>query len=359
VEIIFGNGKLSELAKLTQKSKHILLVSDPFFQQNGLVDKIKSILGNILVFDEISPNPDVKEVNRCSALIREKQIDTILALGGGSSMDLAKAASIRAERMEDYHDGKKVVPADHIPVIAIPTTSGTGSEVTSVAVLTNRKTGKKAPVVSDSFYPKVALIDPEITLSLPPYMTASTGIDVLCHAVEGYWSRGHQPICDALAIHAIKLVLQNLVNACHNGKDKEAREKLSEASVIAGLAFSLPKTTACHACSFPLTNIYHIPHGEACGLTLDYFIKINAGDKRTQELVHCLGYETVNDFANTVKDLKKELHLRINLEEFSLSEDEIQELVQLSHHPNLNNNPVSVTDEILSDLYYELGGKKK
>jgi alcohol dehydrogenase len=225
--------------------------------------------------------------------------------------------------------------------------------------LTNRETGKKAPIVSRSFYPEIALIDPELTYSLPPYMTASTGIDVLCHAVEGYWSKGHQPICDALAVYAIKSVFKYLPVAYKNGTDSTAREKLSEASVIAGLAFTLPKTTSSHACSFPLTSIYHIPHGEACGLTLDYFARVNEGDERTKQLAVELGYKTVGDFADDIKKLKKDINLRLNLSDFNLSDEEVANLVKLSHHPNLNNNPIDISDNILFDLYNNLRGEEK
>lgn len=358
VDIIFGSGKINELAKLLKNAKNPLLVCDPFFTQNGLCDKIGEIAGDIKIFSDVSPNPDVSEVNNCSAFIRENNIDILVALGGGSALDLAKASSAAVENIEEYHDGK-AIPDKHIPLIAVPTTAGTGSEVTCVAVLTNRKTGKKAPIVSESFYPQTALIDPELTYSLPPYMTASTGIDVLCHAVEGYWSKGHQPICDALAVHAIKLVFRYLPIAYKDGANKEAREKLAEASVIAGLAFTLPKTTSSHACSFPLTSIYHIPHGEACGLTLDYFARINAADERTQKLAQELGYNSVEDFADAIFELKKRINLRLDLSDLRLSLNNINELIRLSHHPNMLNNPIEITDEILFDLYNNfLGGKK-
>lgn len=351
VEIIFGSGRIAELKSLIGKAERPVLISDPYFVTNGLAGKIGDIIGNGDIFSSISPNPDVSEVNECSRLIRENDNDIIIALGGGSSLDLAKAASITAENIEDYHSGGKKVPEEHLPLIAVPTTSGTGSEVTCVSVLTDRKTGKKAPIVSASFYPRAALIDPELTYSLPPYMTASTGIDVLCHAVEGYWSKGHQPICDALAVHAIELVFKYLPAAYKEPKNTEAREKLAEASVIAGLAFTLPKTTSSHACSFPLTSIYHIPHGEACGLTLDYFARINGADIRTRELAAKLGYSGTDAFADDILRLKRELNLRVSLKDLNISDEQTAELVRLSHHPNMENNPVKITDEILFDLY--------
>lgn len=351
VHIVFGNGKLKEIKELSGKAEHPLFIADPFFIQNGLAQKLRDQFRQSEIFSDISPNPDVREVNHCSALIREKGIDIIIALGGGSSLDLAKAASIAQPSIEEYHCGKKQVPKEHLPVIAVPTTAGTGSEVTCVSVLTDRRTGKKAPIVSESFYPNMAVIDPELTYSLPPHITASTGIDVLCHAVEAYWSRNHQPICDALAIHAIKNVFTYLPVAYNEPRNVLAREKLAEASVIAGLAFTLPKTTASHACSFPLTSIYHIPHGEACGLTLDYFMRVNREDEHTKELVQELGYACMDDFADAVLELKRQLKLRLDLKDFHLSQEQLRELAAASHHPNMDNNPVEITDDILMDLY--------
>lgn len=353
VEIFFGNGRVSELKSMLEAAKRPLLVSSPFFARNGfaaglLADKEGEI------FSQGSVDPDVSEVNACAALVRKRKPDLIVAIGGGSTIDLAKAASIGVEDISVYHGTGQKVPEEHIPLIAVPTTSGTGSEVTCVSVLTDRVRGIKAPIVSESFYPKAAIIDPELTLSVPPRVTASTGIDVLCHAVEGYWSKGHQPICDALAIQAIRLVFAYLPIAYAHPQDTYAREKLSEASVIAGLAFTLPKTTASHACSFPLTNLYHIPHGEACGLTLDYFARVNAADERTAALAKLLGYNNTEEFAAKISELKKSLGLRTSLADLKLDSKQISELVRLSHHPNMENNPIRITDDILTDMYSKL-----
>ncbi|MGN0695340.1 MAG: iron-containing alcohol dehydrogenase family protein [Oscillospiraceae bacterium] len=357
VEILFGSGMISRIGELVGDAKRPLLVSDPFIVKSGLADSILKCIGGGDIFGKVSADPDVSEVNECAELLRAAGNDIIIALGGGSSLDLAKAASLKAADISEYHGTGKRIPEEHIPMIAVPTTAGTGSEVTCVSVLTDRRSGKKAPIVSESFYPKAALIDPELTLTAPPQVTASTGIDVLCHAVEGYWSRGHQPICDALAVYAIKTVFEYLPTAYAQPQNLQAREKLAEASVIAGLAFTLPKTTASHACSFPLTSIYHIPHGEACGLTLDYFARVNGADPRTAELAEILGYNSTEAFAEGIYELKNKLHLRTGLADMKLSDKEITELVRSSHHPNLDNNPIRITDDILTDMYTELSKK--
>lgn len=360
VTILFGEGELYQVARLSKelKVKKGILITSPFFIKNGFVESIREETDGVVstVFSEVSPNPDVSEVDKCAALMREQQIDFVVALGGGSVQDLAKAAGsicLTEDSIAKYHGTGVAMPTAHLPLISIPTTAGTGSEVTCVSVLTDHSNGKKSPIVSDGFYPNYAIIDPELTYTMSPYITACTGIDVLSHALEGYWSTGHQPICDALAVHALELVFEYLPRAFANGGDKEAREKMCEASLIAGLSFTLPKTTSSHACSFPLTNIYNIPHGEACGLTLDYFARINQ-IPRVEKLAKKLGFASVDAMADGIFELKKILGLRIDLKEFNLNEEQIQELVTISRHPNLYNNPVEITDEMLSTMYHSM-----
>ena len=354
VDIHFGKGKISILPELLKGYSKPAIVCDSFFAGTEVFERLKALTGAEIVYSDISPNPDVTEADRCSRLLRESGADVIAAVGGGSAIDTAKVASLTVERISDYHGTGKAVPKKHLPVIAVPTTAGTGSEVTCVSVLTDRSTGKKIPINSESFYPAVAVIDPELTLTVPLKVTASTGIDVLCHAIEGYWSKGHQPICDALAVHAASLVLDHLPRAVFAPDDICAREKLAEASVIAGLAFTLPKTTGSHACSFPLTAIYGIPHGEACALTLDSFIRINAGDPHTNTLAWKLGFGDPQLLADHIAALKKRIGLRTDLADLELNEEQIKELVTKSRHSNLLNNPVEVTDEMLYEMYKRL-----
>lgn len=363
VVIKFGCGIRKELKESARSlgCKNGLLVSDPFFVNSGLAEQIVSESDGMLtgIYGGVSPNPDVTEVDECARIIKENNHGFVAALGGGSALDCAKAAAsicLTEDSIRKYHGTGVAMPTEHLPLLALPTTAGTGSEVTCVSVLTDHENGKKSPIVSNGFYPTEALIDPELTYSMPPKVTAGTGIDVLCHALEGFWSKGHQPVCDALALHAAKLVFRYLKTAYENPSDKTAREKMAEASVTAGLAFTLPKTTASHACSFPLTNIYHIPHGEACGLTLDYFARINASadDGRLEEFARELGFAGADEMADAIHKLKEELGLRNDLADLSLNEEQIEELVRISRHPNLYNNPVEITDEMLREMYTKL-----
>lgn len=359
VKIYFGKDRINELNEIIEKLnvKNGLLITSRSFVKNNIAesifknnDKIKTIFSNV------SPNTDVEEVDFCSNMVKENKIDFIVALGGGSVIDCAKAVSVIGltdDSIKKYHGTLEKLPDKHLPVIAIPTTAGTGSEVTCVSVVTDYSSNKKSPIVSESLYPVCAIIDPKLTYSMPPNITASTGIDVLCHAIEGFWSKGHQPICDAYAIYATKLVFENLYTAYCEPNNEVAREKMCEASVIAGLAFTLPKTTASHACSFPLTNIYNIPHGEACGLTLDYFARLNGkyDDGRLLGFAKEVGFNDIESFADAIYNLKKKLNLRVDLKDFNLDSSEIDELVIKSRHPNLYNNPVEVTDDNLRELY--------
>ena len=361
VNIVFGKNSIKDLSKVISERgyKKGILISDSFFVENGYAinlfeDKSNNLVG---IFSNISENPTIKNVDDCSSVIKEIDADFIVALGGGSVIDCAKAASVVSltnNSIRLYLEKRKPLPDIGIPLIVIPTTAGTGSEVTSVSVLTDGNLNKKTPISSKGFYPKVALIDPSLTYSLSPYITASTGIDVLCHAIEGYWSKNHQPITDCLGVYAASLILEYLESAYFDSNNEKAREKVSEASVVAGLAFNLPKTTVCHACSFPLTTLYNIPHGEACGLTLDYFIKFNSEDKRVKELSKRLGFKNPFDMGNYIYSLKKKINLKLDLKQLNLTDKDIDVLVKESKHPNLKNNPVKVKDKDLNDLYFKL-----
>lgn len=363
VAIRFGAGRIAELAEAIRSlgGTKCLLVTSRHFVNDGtaqrLIDQSDGVITE--VFSDFSPNPDVTQVDACARLIQAKGIDSVVAMGGGSAMDLAKAAAAigaSGGTITAYHGTGVPVPPEHLPLIAAPTTAGTGSEVTCVSVLTNRAEGRKAPINSDVFYPAVAIVDPELTYSMPPHVTASCGMDVLSQAIEGYWSKGHQPICDALAVHAARLVFQWLPLAYAEPLNAQARAKMCEASVIAGLAFTLPKTTSSHACSFPLTNLYGIAHGEACGVTLDYFARINAdaSDGRVRDLARSLGFGSVSAMADAIHELKVRIGLRCGLADLNLDDDDIADLVRISRHPNLYNNPVEITDAMLEEMYRDL-----
>lgn len=289
------------------------------------------------VFSDVRPNPTTDNVDDCVKIMREIKADFAVALGGGSPMDCCKAASAIAkgnDKIRSYHsEGKKINKDEAIPMIAVTTTSGTASEVTNISVLTDVEKNLKNPMNDPAMYPKIAIIDPQLTLTVPPQVTASTGLDVLSHAIESYWATIHQPVCSACSIYSARLVFEWLEKAYQNPNDLTAREKMAEASIVAGVAFSHPRTTGSHACSFPLTNIYGVPHGEACAFTLDYFLKFNAAhaddDGRITALAKDCGFENAYEMADEITAMKKRMKMRCTLSEIGCTTDEqIDELAK-------------------------------
>lgn len=198
-----------------------------------------------------------------------------------------------------------------------------------------------------------------MTLTVPPQVTASTGLDVLSHAVESYWSTLNQPVCSACSIYAARLVFKWLEKAYNNPSDIQAREKMAEASIVAGVAFSHPRTTGSHACSFPLTNIYGVPHGEACAFTLDYFIKFNAdnadGDGRITALAKDCGFESPYAMADEITVMKKQMGMRTKLSEIGCTTDEqIRELTKKSMSMLMKRNPIELTEDDIYEMYNKL-----
>lgn len=360
VQICFGVDRRLEVAKLARSfgMTRAVLVCDRILYENKLAEELQNACGGLIVgvFTDISPNPTTDNVDACAELLRQTEADGVIAMGGGSSMDCAKAACGIARTRDSivkYHGTGVPLPEAALPLIALPSTAGTGSEVTCVSVLSNEETGVKAPLLSPRFYAKAAIVDPVLTYSLPRKVAAVTGFDVLSHAIEGYYSVNHQPITDAMCVSAARDVFTYLERACAEELDAEAKERMAQASLIAGLGFNLPKTGPSHACSFILTNRYHIPHGEACILTQDYFVRVIAAADggRMDEFAHLLGFGSADEMADEIAAMKGRLGVRRDLKDLKLSDADVDDLVEKSRHPNMKNSPVEITDEILYKMY--------
>lgn len=367
VKLVFGSGKRSDLAKYIDEigGTRGVLVCGNSFCKNGVADEFLRLGGGKIVeiFSDIRPNPTTDNVNDCVRLMREVDADFAVALGGGSPMDCCKAACaiVRGDdNIEPYHSlGKSISAKEAIPMIAVTTTSGTASEVTNISVLTDINKNLKQPMNDPAMYPKIAVIDPELTLTVPPQVTASTGLDVLSHAIESYWSTLNQPICSACSIYAARLVFEWLEKAYTEPENLTAREKMAEASIVAGVAFSHPRTTGSHACSFPLTNIYGIPHGEACAFTLDYFVKFNAkhadSDGRLDALAKDCGFDSAYEMADEISAMKKRMGMRSRLSEIGCTSDEqIAELTKKSMSMLMKRNPIELSESDIGEMYNKL-----
>ncbi|MED3899010.1 iron-containing alcohol dehydrogenase [Priestia megaterium] len=274
-----GWGSLQQLLREVKKyhPAHILIVTDPVLKDIGLVDKVSSPLikngYEVDVYADTAPEPPLALGEKLVSYAKSRKFDLVIGVGGGSALDLAKLTAVLAVHdgaVEEYLNltGTKQISKKGLPKILIPTTSGTGSEVTNISVLSLEST--KDVVTHDYLLADVAIVDPELTLSVPPKVTAATGVDALTHAVEAYISVNANPATDALALKAIRMISSSLRTAVENGKDKEARTQMSYGSYLAGLAFFNAGVAGVHALAYPLGGQFHISHGESNAVLLPY-----------------------------------------------------------------------------------------
>ena len=354
VKIFFGAGKFAALGEVLSElgvqrcviacGKHFAPTAEAMKEQDARITA---------VFGGVEQNPQLSGVIETARLARETNADAVLGIGGGSSIDTAKFAAAIAlgeGTAEEYYRGVRPFPEKRLTIIAVPTTAGTGSEVTQVSVVSHGT--EKRTINNPVFMPKAAIVDPMLSSTVPPRTTMNTGLDAMAHALEGYWSKNHQPISDLMAIEAVRLILQNLERAYRDGSDREAREAMAYASLLGGLSFALPKTAACHACSYPLSEDYHLPHGEACAFTLDSFVRINA-DARLEELCHRVGLSGTEELAERIRALKELAGLRRTLGD--LGEVDLDKLAHdCAVHGLMQNNPVRMDEAALRAMFEAL-----
>ena len=273
-EVLFSEDAINALYDV--KDVNAVLITDKFMVDSGMADMILKKLSNcksVSVFSEVIPDPPMDLIERGIAFLDDKDCDVVVALGGGSSIDAAKAIVYMARKIELAQNPEST---KKMKLIALPTTSGTGSEVTQFAVVTDSKTGVKIPLIDESLMPDIAILDPELVKSAPPFITADTGMDVITHALEAYVSETASDCSDCLAEKALELAFEYLPRAYRNGYDIKARDKMHRASCLAGMSFSLVNLGLNHGIAHALGAIFHIPHGRANALVLPYVIAFNA-----------------------------------------------------------------------------------
>ncbi len=296
-------------------AKNVLILTDKTLEKIGtlqvLIDAISDKGVEIAdIFTDIPPDSSIEIIDKIAKIYIEKKCDAIIALGGGSVIDTAKGTrmilSQGKENLMDLAGCELISYGKHIPFIAIPTTSGTGSEVTLVAVILNKIQNIKMEFISYYLVPDVAILDTRMTLTLPKKITASTGMDALCHAIEGYTCLQKNPLSDAYAVSAIEMIRDNLIEAVKNGLNKDARLAMANASLMAGVAFSNSMVGVIHAIGHSLGAISRVPHGDAMSILMPHCMKFNK-DKLGEEYAKLLLYLADEEvYVNTPKEKRAE-----------------------------------------------------
>lgn len=280
--IIYGEDTVTQVGKEAVKlgKKGMIVTGRSSSKKTGALDKVLKSLNDscleYIVFDKVESDPSVNTVRLGVRTAKEEGADFIVALGGGSALDAAKAIGMMVTNEGDIVDYEKKSPEiNGIPIIAIPTTAGTGSEVSKYSVITYTERKIKMLIAGDSLIPHVAILDANLTLMMPPQVTAATGMDALTHAIEAFISKASQPMAELYAVKAIKLINDNLSKAVLNGENLEARKNMLLGQMYAGLAFSNSSTALVHAMSRPLGAYYKVPHGLANAILLSEVMKFN------------------------------------------------------------------------------------
>jgi len=371
-KILFGRNKISHLSnEIILFGNNTLLVSGrSFLKKSG---KIKDIISKLdenkikfTIFDKVEPEPSIETIDNGIKLGRDKQVDNVVGIGGGSVLDVAKAiAGMIPQDIQTVreHVGKNLRKPG-IPFIAIPTTAGTGSEVTKNSVIIDRERDVKETILRDPFLiAKTIIVDPVLTLSMPPKITASSGMDALTQAIECYVSRTTNEFSNTLAEKAIKLIGKNLKLAFLDGNDINAREKMALGSLLSALAFSNGGLGAVHGLAHPIGYLYDVPHGIICALLLPHVMEFNKdtkleefariGEILNSNLIPLSQKEKISGGISYVKELLGDLNIPTKLSELGIKNSDLKNIVERTGGSSLMKNPRETSKELLEKLLLE------
>jgi alcohol dehydrogenase class IV len=363
-EIITGRGCVAQLGHTAARyGQSVLIVCDAnLARQSDLLSHAVALLQaeklQVAVYDGVTREPELPIVEEAISLARSHGVNVFVGIGGGSAIDTAKAAAGMAPlpgSVRDYHGGR-ALEGPGLPFIAVPTTAGTGAEVTKNAVLIDPQTGIKQSIRDNSWFARVALVDAETTVTMPPSVTASTGSDALCQAIESYTSIGAGPLTDALAMRAIELVSGSLTRAYEDGRDLAAREAMSMGSLMAGMALVNARLGAVHGLAHPLGSHFHIPHGIICGLLLPPVMAYNlpAVGIKYAEVARLMGEpvqgRSTEDAAcravESVRELVTRVGVPLHLSQFGLRAEDFDGIIaEALTQSSLKSNPLKLAGE--------------
>lgn len=369
--ILFGPGAAEKIGAEAQllKAKKVMIITDSGVIQAGLLEVIEKSLQaaglSSVIFDGVEPDPRIEVVEKSVQKAKKEEIDLIIGFGGGSSLDIAKVTSIFLTNPAsiDRFFGIDLVPNPGIPVILVPTTAGTGSEVTPIAILSDTKEKLKKGIVSAYLFPEVAIVDPTLTIGLPPSVTAFTGMDALTHAIESFYSINATDLSDLLAYRAMELLSKNIRIAFAHGENLAARSNVMEGSLLAGIAFANAGVGAVHAFAYPLGGEFHLPHGLTNTLMLPYVMRYNilGCPEKFARMAKAFGEKVENlsdlDAAEVavkfVEHLSDDIRVPRRLREVKVPESAIPGLAEAAMKVTrlLANNPRKITLEDALTIY--------
>ncbi|MGL4912737.1 MAG: iron-containing alcohol dehydrogenase [Romboutsia sp.] len=367
--IEFGIGSLSKLPQILaeNKSDNVFLISDRGLESIGVVKNVQDIIEasgiKCTTYLDVIPNPTIDIVNEATALYKECGATSIVALGGGSPLDVAKATGVLVNHggeITDY-EGLNKVPGPIVPMIAIPTTAGTGSEVTASSVITDETRNYKLSVISYEILPKYAILDPQLIMTAPASIAASCGVDALIHALEAYLSRQASPFSDAMAEKAMELIGKNIRRFVANRQDEEAASAMMAGSNFAGIAFAWARLGNVHAMSHPVSAYFHVAHGVANAVILPTVVEYNAlADNGRYEVIYnyvCGDNKPVDGFnpeilVEELKKLNDDLGIPKSLSIVGVTEDMIEIMANdAMKSANVLANPRQTTLKDMIELY--------
>ncbi|MGG2054930.1 iron-containing alcohol dehydrogenase [Lysinibacillus pakistanensis] len=353
-KMIIGAGKSKEigniLTDIIEPHSKIMIVSDQGVIKAGLIAPIEKHLTesgySVIIFDQVSQNPRDNECLIGAEIFRKELVECLIAVGGGSPMDTAKAISLLGPNggtPEDYVEGKKAY-TNVAPVICIPTTAGTGSEVTRSSVITLASSHKKITLKHALLRPTVAILDPVLTTTVPKGITAATGVDALVHAIEGFTCKVTNPISQAMGASAMATIVEYLPKAYDNGEDLDARYKMQEGSLLAGLCFGSADVAAVHCLAEALGSLYDTPHGIANAVFLPYVIQFNSSENKPlhARLARIMNFaekndtdeEAINKLVNHLYDFTKRLGIPTLKELSYVKEADFDKMAELAEQNN-------------------------
>jgi alcohol dehydrogenase class IV len=367
-EIRFAKKNELKESLLSLDTNHILLIMSQSSARRwdlesftaGIQKRCESSGGVFVWINTVPANPTQKDLQDCLQQIGSTTIDTIVAFGGGSAIDLAKGISAfyNKDKNTEYtldeltdqikskgYRGYK----EYLDIIAVPSTAGTGSEVTQWATIWDHGRGAKFSIDDPRLLPKLAMIVPELTATLPAELTIATGLDAMCQAIEAYWSRHTTPVVQEIAYRAVELSIKYLRSAVDQPKDINIREKLCRASVLAGLAFSQTRTTACHSISYPLTMLFAVPHGLAASITLDGVGAMNKGHFPNDKALFQL-FDEFGGIRNYIDEVCRGI-ITMRLSGFQISQEDIPIIVRNAFTGGrMDNNPVDLSEQDVKSI---------